>query len=245
MAAGWGRVERTRIAAALVVLLAAAVLLPACSARKKGVVHVVRPGETLSRIGQTYGVPYRELARLNRIADPARIEVGQRIFIPGAKKQLSVTALTARASASRSSGPEPYIPADKRPFSWPMRDGYVSSLFGPRGDSHHDGIDIAAEKGTPVYAAADGVVLFSGQLRGYGRVLIVRHDRGFATVYAHNQQHLVEEGRRVRRGQKIATVGDSGRTTAPNLHFEVRRENVARDPLAYLPPASRLAANEF
>jgi murein DD-endopeptidase MepM/ murein hydrolase activator NlpD len=239
MATGWRGGGRRRIAATLlaVALLAA---VSACSS-KKGTVHVVRRGETLYRIGQAYGRSYQELAEVNGIANPARIEVGQKIFIPGAKRQLPTRLMSPRAARPRDAAPEPAIPADQRPLTWPVQSGYVSSLFGPRGRSHHDGIDIAAEEGTPVYAAADGVVAFADRLRGYGRVIIVRHDGAYATVYAHNQRHLVEAGDEVKRGQKIATVGDSGRTTAPNLHFEVRRNDIAYDPLAYLPPEPRLA----
>lgn len=119
-------------------------------------------------------------------------------------------------------------------FTWPA-DGQVSSTFGRRGSSVHDGIDIAAPEGSPVRAAADGEVLYSGALRGYGKVVIVEHGGGLTTVYAHNRDNLVRPGDRVRRGDVIAAVGRSGKTTGPNLHFEVRRNKRASDPLAFLP----------
>lgn len=218
-------------------------LLSACGA-SDGTYHVVRRGENLYRIGKAYGVPHEELARANDIADPSRIEVGQRLLIPGAARSVPVDVVAPRQSSRRSTGPEPVIPPDKRPFSWPVQGGQVSSLFGPRGRTFHDGIDIRADEGTPVYAAADGEVAYADQLRGYGRIVIVRHRGGYATVYAHNERNLVRAGERVARGQLIAYVGDSGRTTAPNLHFEVRLDNVARDPLAYLPPEPRLAGGQ-
>jgi len=99
----------------------------------------------------------------------------------------------------------------------------------------HDGIDIAAPEGTPVRCSAPGVVLYSGVLRGYGRVVIVGHDYGLSSVYAHNREIFVAAGARVRRGSVIASVGRTGRVTGPNLHFEIRRENVALDPLRFLP----------
>ena len=99
----------------------------------------------------------------------------------------------------------------------------------------HDGVDIAAPVGTPVLAADSGVVIFSGTLHGYGNTVIIRHDDGYATVYGHNSRNLVSEGTRVARGQEIGEIGRSGRTTGANLHFEVRRDNVAQNPLAYLP----------
>jgi len=114
----------------------------------------------------------------------------------------------------------------------------VSSLFGPRGHSNHDGIDISAPEGTPVRAAADGVVIYCDVLHGYGNVVIVDHNDGLTSVYAHNKLNLARVGARVRRGDVIASVGQTGKTTGPNLHFEIRRHNVARDPIRYLPQNS-------
>ena len=114
-------------------------------------------------------------------------------------------------------------------------DGVVTSAFGPRGGRFHDGIDIAAPVGTAIYAAAGGEVVFHGKLSGYGNVLVLRHGSGFSTVYAHNDRHYVRAGQRVRRGDRIAGVGRSGRVTGPNLHFEIRYDNEARDPLVFLP----------
>jgi murein DD-endopeptidase MepM/ murein hydrolase activator NlpD len=123
-------------------------------------------------------------------------------------------------------------------FNWPV-EGTVTSGFGPRNGSFHEGVDIAAPAGTPVVAAADGQVIFSDELRGYGRVVIIRHNAHYVTVYAHNRVNWVKEGQFVRRGQRIAEVGQTGRTTGPSLHFEVRKNNLAQDPLRYLPQDRR------
>ncbi len=104
-----------------------------------------------------------------------------------------------------------------------MRDGVM-----------HDGVDISAPFGTAVRAADNGAVIFCGRMRGYGNVVIVRHDDHYATVYGHNEENDVREGERVRRGQIIARVGRTGRTTGCNLHFEIRRDNLARNPMNYL-----------
>jgi murein DD-endopeptidase MepM/ murein hydrolase activator NlpD len=121
----------------------------------------------------------------------------------------------------------------------------VTSHYGRRGRRHHDGIDIGAPFGSQVRAAAGGAVVYVGSLRGYGRMIIILHDGGFSTVYAHNARQSVRAGARVRRGDLIATVGRTGRTTGPNLHFEVRRNNIAYDPLALLPePDQRVARGE-
>jgi lipoprotein NlpD len=240
MLVGWSG-RRRRGAGRLLFAALALALIAGCSASSKGTYHVVQRGDTLYRIGKAYGVSYEELAAANDIADPSRIEVGQRLLIPGAKRQVPVDVVAPREPGSRRPLPDPKLPPDKRPFIWPVPGGQLSSLFGPRGRSHHDGIDILADEGTPVYAAADGVVAYADELRGYGRVIIIRHTDDYATVYAHNQKNLVHEGQSVKRGQVIAQLGDSGRTTAPNLHFEVRRENIACDPLNYLPPEPRVA----
>lgn len=108
----------------------------------------------------------------------------------------------------------------------------------------HNGVDISAPAGTPVHAADSGVVIFSGTLHGYGNTVIIRHDDRYATVYGHNEVNMVREGQNVTRGQTIAQIGRTGRTTGANLHFEVRRDNLARDPLAFLPepePASGIS----
>jgi murein DD-endopeptidase MepM/ murein hydrolase activator NlpD len=132
-------------------------------------------------------------------------------------------------------------PKDAPRLRWPIVNGAVTSGFGPRGGGFHDGIDIGAPAGTPIYAAAGGKVAYCSRLPGYGNVIILRHGGGYATVYAHNRQHLVKEGEPVKEGQMIGRVGESGRTTGPNLHFEVRRENVAHNPLYFLPDAMRAA----
>jgi murein DD-endopeptidase MepM/ murein hydrolase activator NlpD len=126
-------------------------------------------------------------------------------------------------------------------FAWPLA-GRLSSSFGKRAQGHHDGIDITAPKGTSVYAARDGKVIFSDRLSGYGNVLILEHSGGYTTVYAHNDANLVGKGARIRRGDRIATVGDTGRARGPHLHFEVRKSNVARNPLYYLPGTTAVAA---
>lgn len=211
---------------------AVAAVAAACSARQT--YHVVRAGDTLSRIGQAYGVPHHEIARANRLRDPSHIEVGQRLIIPKAKAAPVVATLLPPL---RDAGEQ--RPGDAPKMTWPVPEGTVTSGFGPRGSRFHDGIDISAPAGVPVRAVASGEVAYSASLPGYGNVIIVRHERGYATVYAHNERHHVEEGQRVRQGQLIATVGCSGRASGTNLHFEVRKDNHARNPLLFLPSGER------
>jgi murein DD-endopeptidase MepM/ murein hydrolase activator NlpD len=113
--------------------------------------------------------------------------------------------------------------------------GSLRARFGVRDGERHDGIDLAAAEGTPVWAAADGIVLWVGTQAGYGRLVILRHAGGLLTIYAHLADVLVGDGARVRRGEPIARVGRSGGTDAAQLHFEVRDGTRPRNPLLYLP----------
>ena len=195
-----------------------------------GISHRVEPGENLYRIAKAYDIPYRRLGRLNRVFPPFRLKVGDALFIPGANRRLPVTVITPRSV-------DPAHPPREESagrFDWPVR-GRVTSRFGPRNKVHHDGIDIAAADGSAVLAAAGGKVIFADRLSGYGNVVIVEHRQGFTTVYAHNRINLVAKGKMVTRGERVATVGSSGRSSGPHLHFEIRKANVARDPAFFLP----------
>jgi murein DD-endopeptidase MepM/ murein hydrolase activator NlpD len=208
-----------------------------------GLRHRVERGENLYRIGKAYGIAPETLARVNRIKDPSRIEVGQVIVIPEARRTLPVGVITPeRARDDRPAARE--LPRGPSPFVWPVEGGMLSSAFGPRGATHHDGIDISSAEGTPVRAARGGRVLYSDQLRGYGNLLIVGHDDNYATVYAHLEENRMRAGADVRQGDVVGRVGRTGKTSGPNLHFEIRKDNVARNPLFYLPaPAAGRAVD--
>ncbi|MGH7874387.1 MAG: M23 family metallopeptidase, partial [Candidatus Binatia bacterium] len=126
---------------------------------------------------------------------------------------------------------------------WPVH-GTINSGFGARGASFHDGIDIAAAEGTPIVAVDGGEVIYSDQLRGYGNIVIIRHAGGIASVYAHNKTNLVRDGAKVDRGDVVATVGSTGRVTGPHLHFEIRQNNTAQNPLRYLPQLCCMPASD-
>jgi len=120
-------------------------------------------------------------------------------------------------------------------FMWPVR-GKVISHFGPKANGlHNDGINIAAEAGSPVNAAADGVVVYAGNaLKGYGNMVIVRHDNGWMTAYAHTDRMLVNLNTKVKQGQQIATVGKTGTVDKTQLHFGLRQGKSPVDPMRYL-----------
>jgi murein DD-endopeptidase MepM/ murein hydrolase activator NlpD len=123
---------------------------------------------------------------------------------------------------------------DDARLAWPLQ-GVLYGRYGVRAGRRHDGIDIAAPEGTPVLAAGAGTVIYAGEQAGYGALVILKHEGGLVTLYAHNSRLLVGEGDRVRRGQPIARVGESGRTSGPHLHFEVRDGTRPKNPLLFLP----------
>ena len=142
---------------------------------------------------------------------------------------------TRRATPSPPPTPAPTpTHAAEAALAWPLK-GVLYGRYGVRAGRRHDGIDIAAPEGTPVGAAAAGTVIYAGEQTGYGSIVIVKHEGGLVTLYAHASRLLVGEGARVRRGEPIARVGQTGRTTGPHLHFEVRDGTRPRNPLLFLP----------
>jgi murein DD-endopeptidase MepM/ murein hydrolase activator NlpD len=205
--------------------------------------HVVKPGENLFRIGKAYDVSFDELAKANRLKDANQIYVGQKLLIPGANRQLPVDTIAPLESAPGPRTLPPPAEIGDDPLLWPVS-GKINSNYGPRGSSFHDGIDIAAPEGTPIHAIERGEVIYSDQLRGYGNIVILRHQGAMVSVYAHNQVNLVHEGQQVAKGEVIANVGSTGRVTGPHLHLEIRKNNTAQDPLRYLPRLCCLSASD-
>ncbi len=200
-----------------------------------GTTHVVQKGETLYRIARTYGIDPRELMEANGISDPKSLDIGQELFVPGAGRALDVAPMPAGAAAAQD--PEPTLLPRKGgtgALQWPLK-GVLYRGFGVKQGQRHDGIDLSAPEGTLVRAAAAGEVIYTGNQSGYGTIVILRHAGSLITLYAHNSAVLVKDGDRVDAGTPIAKVGQTGRTTGPHLHFEVREGTRPRDPLGYLP----------
>jgi murein DD-endopeptidase MepM/ murein hydrolase activator NlpD len=198
--------------------------------------HIVAAGENLYRIGLRYGVSPDELARANRIGDVTQLAVGTRLTVPNPRRNAGRSASTRKkdiASAKHLARVEARRRANLE-FQWPLR-GRLTSGFGPRGGRRHEGIDVAARRGTEIDAAEDGRVIHSGRLGDYGKVVIVRHDGDYRSVYAHAHRTHVKKGQKVEKGQKIAEVGSTGRSTGPHLHFEIRQRQTPQDPMLYLP----------
>jgi len=205
---------------------------PSPPPRIQGVYHVVERHQTLYRICKTYGVDLKRVAALNGIPDPSKIETGQRIFIPGAKKVLKVEIYIDDVAAEQ--GEKPKVAYKKLDFIWPV-EGKITDVFEGSESKRHQAIDIACSIGTPIKASNAGTVIYSNNtIKGYGNLVIIRHSEEYVTVYAHNQVNLVEEKTWVEKGQSIGKVGQTGRASGPHLHFEIRRNNKAMDPMLFL-----------
>jgi len=224
---------------------------------KNGIFYKIKKGDTLSLIAKNYDADIEEISRSNNI-DAKRIIAGKTIFIPDAKnlvakkdkkhKEINIAdkksnkreeiAVNKKDKNSETEGKSKTEYA-KLHLSWPIR-GPITSGFGNRINplsgykTFHCGLDIGAEIGTPVKAAADGRVIFSGWKDAYGKIIVIQHKNDYITVYAHNSELLVDENEVVKKGQKIALSGMTGATTGPHLHFEIRKGIVPLNPLRIL-----------
>ncbi len=200
----------------------------------------VQRGDTLSKIARENRTSTRNIARWNALTNPDAIEVGQvlRVEPPAGSASASGApsagaATTAKSDArSEAKADAPAKPGPGVSLVWPAQGTVIRGFDG----KNSKGIDIANSAGTPVVAAATGSVVYAGNgLRGYGNMLIVKHNDDYLTAYAHNRTLLVKEGQTVQQGQRIAEMGDtdSDRTM---LHFEVRYMGRSTDPSRYLPP---------
>jgi lipoprotein NlpD len=208
--------------------------------------YTVQRGDTLYSIALEHGHEYREVAQWNSLDDPTKISVGQVLRVsppPGPPPQPAVSLGQGRSSGGRiesrpiASAPaatqaaksvakeEPKLEAGPLTFAWPVKGKVVAGFAEPR----QKGIDIAGKSGDPVIAAAAGRVTYVGSgIPGLGKLIVIKHDQGYLTVYAHNRELLVKEQQSVARGQKIAELGEK-------LHFQIRKGSAAVDPLLYLP----------
>ncbi|WP_250463774.1 peptidoglycan DD-metalloendopeptidase family protein [Microbulbifer litoralis] len=217
--------------------------------------HIVSSGETLYSIAWRYGKDFRDIAAVNGIAAPYQIYPGQKLQLAGrapvvaaprpvrksspAPSRKKAPARTKPASSQKSLTPKKTrkprarVSSGNIRWQWPT-EGQVISRF-RSGDPLRKGVDIAGEKGDSVLAAANGTVIYAGSaLRGYGKLLIVKHSEEFLSAYAHNHKLLVREGSEVKAGQRIAELGSSG-TDRNKLHFEIRRNGQPVNPETYLP----------
>jgi murein DD-endopeptidase MepM/ murein hydrolase activator NlpD len=194
----------------------------------------VKTGDTVYGIARKTGTSTADIIRLNRLRKPYTIRKGQRLRLPG------TTSHTAKRSKTKSKSRHTHkrrSSATARPKSvgrwvWPAK-GKILRRYSPNGASK--GLDIGGRPGDSIRAAAGGVVVYQGSgLRGYGKLIIIKHNTDFLSAYAHSSRILVKAGSRVKRGQRIATMGSTG-TNRVKLHFEIRLRGNPVNPLRYLP----------
>ena len=235
-------------------------------------VHVVNRGDSLLGIAHRNHVPVAALARANNLDPSAKLKLGMKLNVPGAKT--AAVAPAAQPVAVAAAQPAAALPATKLAavtgdsqqkarlaqattpletpsaetpvkaaeatgavptFRWPVRGKVITSYGAKTNGKANDGINLAVPEGTPVKAAEDGVVAYSGnELKGYGNLVLVRHANGYVTAYAHASELLVKRGDTIKRGQIIAKSGQSGEVGSPQLHFEIRKGSTPVDPLQFL-----------
>ncbi|EHM13404.1 MULTISPECIES: LysM peptidoglycan-binding domain-containing M23 family metallopeptidase [Jonquetella] len=209
-----------------------------------GLVVKVQKGTTLPALAKKYDVSETAMRMANNIPANGKLTVGAELFIPGASATVAACKAASASGGFITKAPQAATAAavasvGKGKFAWPLR-GRINSPFGWRIHPiakrrwFHTGIDIQGARHTPIRAARAGQVIFAGWMNGYGRVVVTRHDSVSSTLYAHAQTLKVCKGQQVSAGQVIATVGTSGRSTGPHLHFEIRLNNKPTNPMSYL-----------
>lgn len=216
--------------------------------------YTVKPGDTMIRIGLENGQNWRDIVRWNNLENPNIIEVGQvlRVVPPTNENPLVVTRPVSPGSAPASSAAPAQAASAAKPASAPANaspapaatggDEDIAWIWPAQGpmvagfdEAKNKGLDISGKAGDAVVASADGRVVYAGAgLRGYGNLVILKHNNTFLTAYAHNQTLLVKEDQNVKKGQKIAEMGNSDADRV-KLHFEIRRQGKPVDPAKYLP----------
>ncbi|MCK1713155.1 MULTISPECIES: LysM peptidoglycan-binding domain-containing M23 family metallopeptidase [unclassified Bradyrhizobium] len=239
--------------------------------------HFVNRGDTLASIARKNHISPAELARANGLEPSAKLKLGTKLTVPGAKTA-ALAAPVAPVTAAPVAGTLQPVAAAPAPatkmaavaapvqsarlaqatanveekaaetptkaaevtsalptFRWPVRGKVITSYGAKTNGKSNDGINLAVPEGTPVKAAEDGVVAYSGnELKGYGNLVLVRHSNGYVTAYAHASELMVKRGDTIKRGQVIAKSGQSGEVASPQLHFEIRKGSSPVDPLQFL-----------
>ncbi|OAE98573.1 peptidoglycan-binding LysM [Bradyrhizobium centrolobii] len=250
---------------------------PVASVAAPPSIHFVNRGDTLASIARKNHISAAELARANGLAPSAKLKLGTKLTVPGAKTAAVAApapalvapapvavaqqpAAVATAPATKVAAAAPMQSArlaqatanlEEKPaetpakaaeatgalptFRWPVRGKVITTYGAKTNGKANDGINLAVPEGTPVKAAEDGVVAYSGnELKGYGNLVLVRHSNGYVTAYAHASELLVKRGDTIKRGQVIAKSGQSGEVASPQLHFEIRKGSSPVDPLQFL-----------
>lgn len=221
--------------------------------------HIVAKGDTMYNISKRYNVDVSSLSRINNLNEPYTLVIGQRLVLPGSlsgtatpsyraaapkltpsrwswSSSATRAASTRKTSQSHTPAAAPAPKSRRGKFVWPVK-GTIISHYGAIGKGRtNDGINIKAALGSTVKAADIGTVAYAGnELKGFGNLILIKHNDGWITAYAHNDRLFVKKGQKVSKGEKIATVGSTGGVNSPQLHFEVRYGKKTYNPSSYLP----------
>jgi len=203
--------------------------------------HKVQSGDTIESVAQKYKADPEELAELNDLSGDSALASREEIFVPTPDGRLPGTGAappntsrpSSKATASKNGKNGRCNPSTRICFSWPLNGPVIEGFVAGK----NDGINIKAAEGESVHAAGNGTVLYaSDRIKGYGNMILVRHEGNIISVYAHNKKLKVKEGAKVTTGQAIAEAGKTGAVKKPRLHFEIRLKQAPVDPLDYLPP---------
>ena len=264
-------IPRQTVAAAPAPAVAPPASKPVAAVAGPSSVHVVNRGDTLMSIARRNNLPVGDLAKANNLDTSAKLSLGMKLTVPGAKTAAAPAAQPVAAvqvAAVAAPAAKPVVPAaqpqsarlaqstvnvEEKPaaeapavksseatgalptFRWPVRGKVITTYGAKTNGKANDGINVAVPEGTPVKAAEDGVVAYSGnELKGYGNLVLVRHSNGYVTAYAHASELMVKRGDTIKRGQIIAKSGQSGEVGSPQLHFEIRKGSSPVDPLQFL-----------
>jgi len=220
------------------IVLLLSLVLTACGSapswQERQEVHIVRKGETLFSIASRYDKRPSDLARWNRLGDGSLIYPGQVLRISGPNGTSTRSTGDSRTTSKPSTRPLPSIPAQPSPkWDWPTN-GRINVEFGAK-PGPGTGVLINGKSGQPIIAAASGRVVYAGSgLIGYGQLIILKHNDTYLSTYGYTASLLVKEGEEVKKGQRIATMGE-GPERKPRLHFEIRRNGEPVNPRRYLP----------
>ena len=202
-----------------------------------GIVYTVKTGDTLSKIANKYNINTDKILSCNNLGNA--LKIGQKIIIPGVQKLAEAVPVTPRVTKNytgisiiKDIIKAPSAPVSGGRMTWPTQGYRITQYYSWK----HTGVDIANKIGTPIYAADDGIVIIAqgGYNGGYGNTIVIDHGNGKRTRYGHASKLFVKVGDEVEKGENIAAMGSTGRSTGPHLHFEVLINGSRTNPLNYI-----------
>ena len=201
----------------------------------KKTIYTVIKGDTLYSISRKFNVDKYNLSKLNKLKTNNLIYVGQKLFIPNYTRINKPKVDLDSEKISKKKNTKIYQKKNKTIFMWPVKGKVILKYGMIKPGLHNDGINIAARKGADVVASRQGKIIYAGnEIPGYGNLILIKHDKKWVTAYAHLAEIIITKGAQVKKGEKIGSVGSSGRVNTSQLHFEIRKGKRALNPREYL-----------